>query len=30
MILDDYIPRIRRYYNPVTCDCLKGEEIRYE
>lgn len=26
----DYIPRIRRYYNPFTCDFLKGEEIQDE
>lgn len=29
-IVMDYIPRIRRYYNPSTCDFLKGEEIQDE
>lgn len=29
-IVIDYIPRIRRYYNPSTCDFLKGEEIQDE
>lgn len=29
-IVADYIPRIRRYYNPSTCDLLKGEELQDE
>lgn len=29
-IVMDYIPRIRRYYNPSTCDLLKGEELQDE
>lgn len=29
-IVADYVPRIRRYYNPSTCDLLKGEELQDE